>query len=252
MTALNAKLSKRHFIGWLGAAPLAFAVFKFGGAGDLIAPAYAAETAATTGPFTLPKLPYATGALSSAIDKQTMEIHHGKHHQAYIDNLNKEVAKDPKLAGKSLADIIGAVSKYPSAVRNNAGGHWNHSFFWEIMSPQGSAPSAELTAAINESFGSMDDMKAKFEEAGAKQFGSGWAWLIVNKDGKLEITSTPNQDNPLMDDAKVKGVPILGNDVWEHAYYLRYQNKRGDYLKTWWKIVNWEKVSQHFAAAKKI
>lgn len=251
MGPLNAKLSKRHFIGWMGAAPLGLAALKLV-SGEGIASAMAAEVPAlpASGPFTLPKLPYAYNALSSVIDAKTMELHHGKHHQAYVDNLNKEVAKDESLNGKSLEAILASVSKYPPAVRNNAGGHWNHSFFWEIMSPKKSAPSEELSKAITDAFGSMDDMKKKFEEAGTKQFGSGWAWLIVNKSGKLEITSTPNQDNPLMDDAKTKGTPILGNDVWEHAYYLRYFNKRADYLKAWWNVVNWEKVSEQYTAAK--
>ncbi len=250
MDIVSTRLSKRSFLGWLAAAPVGLVAFKFINGEGVITPAIAAEAPKTSGPFTLPKLPYATSALSAAIDQQTMELHHGKHHQAYIDNLNKEVAKDSKLKGKSLDDIIANISKYNTAVRNNGGGHWNHSFFWEIMSPTASEPSAELMTAINEAFGSLEGMKTKFEEAGTKQFGSGWAWLIVNKSGKLEITSTPNQDNPLMDDAKVKGSPILGNDVWEHAYYLKYFNKRADYLKAWWKVINWSKVSEHYTAAK--
>jgi Fe-Mn family superoxide dismutase len=195
--------------------------------------AAASDTSAKA--FTLPALPYATDALAPAIDAKTMEIHHGKHHQAYIDKLNAEVEKDSKLKGKSLGDIITSISSYGPAVRNNAGGHWNHSFFWGIMAPaaQSGTPSPELTTAINESFGSLDKFKTAFEKAGADRFGSGWVWLIVNANGKLEIVSTPNQDNPLMDDAVVKGTPILGNDVWEHAYYLTYQNKRVDYLNAW-------------------
>lgn len=200
--------------------------------------------------FMLPALPYATNALEKAIDAKTMEIHHGKHHQAYVDKLNEEVAKDASLKGKTVEEIVGGISKYPAAVRNNAGGHWNHSFFWTIMTPEETMPSAELAEAIKSSFGSQEEFQKKFEEAGVKQFGSGWVWLIVNKDGKLEITSTPNQDNPLMDDAKVKGTPVLGNDVWEHAYYLRYQNKRGEYLKGWWSVVNWTRVSELYAQAK--
>lgn len=202
---------------------------------------------AAQGAFTLPALPYAADALDKAIDEQTMEIHHGKHHQAYIDNLNKEVEKTPALKGKTLEQILASVSKSSAAVRNNAGGHWNHSFFWTIMTPESTQPSPQLAATIDSAFGSMDEFKKKFEEAGTKQFGSGWAWLIVGKDGKLQIASTPNQDNPLMDDAKVKGTPILGNDVWEHAYYLRYQNKRADYLKAWWNVVNWNRVSELYA-----
>ena len=248
-------LSKRTFLGYLAALPIGLAAFKSfaGGDGGFIASAHAAAPAtapAPTGPFTLPPLPYATGALNRAIDKQTMELHHGKHHKTYIDNLNKEVENDAKLKDKSIEDIIGSISKYPPAVRNNGGGHWNHTFFWSIMTPDKTEMSPEFLAAINAAFGSVDEFKKKFEEAGTKQFGSGWAWLIVGKGGKLEITSTPNQDNPLMDDAKVKGKPLLGNDVWEHAYYLRYQNKRADYLKAWWSVVNWTKVSELYAQAK--
>lgn len=205
---------------------------------------------AAEGPFSVAALPYAFDALEPAIDARTMEIHHGKHHQAYVDNLNKEVAATPALQGLSLEDIIAGVSKYSPAVRNNAGGHWNHTFFWRIMAPgsKTGAPSEALGKAIDASFGSMDEFKVAFEKAGTSRFGSGWVWLIV-REGKLEITATPYQDNPLMDDAPVKGTPILGNDVWEHAYYLKYQNKRGDYLKNWWSVVNWPEVSQAYAAA---
>lgn len=250
MLPVQKTLSKRTFLGYLAAMPLTLAVLKLGGL-SFTGTAYAAEpAAATTGPFTLPALPYAPSALQKAIDAQTMEIHHGKHHRAYVDNLNKEVAKDSALKGKSLESIIAGVSAYAAPVRNNAGGHWNHSFFWTIMTGETTKPSAGLDDAIKNAFGSMDDFKAKFEEAGTKQFGSGWAWLIVGQDGKLAITATPNQDNPLMDDAKVKGTPLLGNDVWEHAYYLRYQNRRGDYIKTWWNVVNWARVSELYAQAK--
>lgn len=245
----TATLSKRTFLGYLAALPVGLAVLK-GLDLSFVSPASAAAPApAPTGPFAVPKLPYATGALSKAIDKHTMEIHHGKHHKAYVDNLNKEVEKDDKLKGKSIEDLVKSISKYSAAVRNNGGGHWNHTFFWSIMGPEQGDMSPELSAAIIETFGTVDEFKKKFEEAGTKQFGSGWAWLVVNKSGKLEITSTPNQDNPLMDDAKVKGTPILGNDVWEHAYYLRYQNKRADYLKNWWNVVNWTKVSELFTQA---
>ncbi|PZO86146.1 MAG: superoxide dismutase [Micavibrio aeruginosavorus] len=211
--------------------------------------ASAANSSSTQGAFALPALPYTVDALEGAIDEETMQIHHGKHHQAYVDNLNKEIEKTAALKGKTLEQIMMTVSKYPAAVRNNAGGHWNHSFFWTIMTPETTQPSPQLAAAIDSSFGSMEEFKKKFEEAGTKQFGSGWAWLIVGKDGKLQVTSTPNQDNPLMDDAKVKGTPVLGNDVWEHAYYLRYQNKRADYLKAWWNVVNWNRVSELYAQA---
>jgi Fe-Mn family superoxide dismutase len=199
--------------------------------------------------FTLPALPYAHDALEPYIDVTTMQIHHGKHHQAYVDNLNKAIAGTAN-EGKSLEELVKAAASISPAVRNNGGGHWNHSFFWEVLAPNaGGTPTGELADAINTAFGSFDEFKTKFAAAGATRFGSGWAWLIV-KDGKLEITSTPNQDNPLMDVAEVKGTPILGVDVWEHAYYLKYQNKRPDYLTAIWNVVNWTKVAEHFAKAK--
>ena len=199
--------------------------------------------------FTLPPLPYAYDALEPTIDAQTMQLHHSKHHQAYVDKLNEGVSEDPSLEGKSLEEILAVISTQPKKVRNNGGGHWNHSFFWETMVGGGSQPSGRLAEAIDAKFGSLDALKAKFNEAGVGQFGSGWAWLIVGQDGELAIVSTPNQDNPLMDDAPVKGTPILGNDVWEHAYYLKYQNRRPEYLAAWWNVVNWEKVAERFEAA---
>lgn len=198
--------------------------------------------------FTLPPLPYAYNALEPHIDEQTMKIHHDKHHQGYVDNLNKAIAGTDN-EHKSLEELLANAGKLPAGVRNNAGGHWNHSFFWEILSANGGSPSGSLADAIKNAFGSLDELKAKFIAAGAGRFGSGWAWLIV-KDGKLEVTSTPNQDNPLMDVADVKGTPILGVDVWEHAYYLKYQNKRGDYLSAIWNIINWNKVQENFDKAK--
>lgn len=199
--------------------------------------------------FTLPALPYAKEALEPHIDAQTMDIHHGKHHQAYVDNLNKAI-EGTEHADKSLEELIKNAGTISPAVRNNGGGHWNHSFLWEIIGPNGGGePSGALADAINEAFGSLEGLKEKMNDAGAKRFGSGWAWLIV-KDGKLEVTSTPNQDNPLMDVAEVKGTPLLGIDVWEHAYYLKYQNKRPEYLKAYWNVVNWNKVAEHFDAAK--
>ncbi|MEY4629545.1 MAG: hypothetical protein RLZZ595_1871, partial [Bacteroidota bacterium] len=180
-------------------------------------------------PFTLPALPYEHSALEPHIDTLTMQIHHGKHHQAYVDNLNKAIAGTPN-EGKSLEELVAAAGAISPAVRNNGGGHWNHSFFWESLSPNGGGnPDGTLAAAIDAAFGSFDAFKEKFANAGMTRFGSGWAWLLI-KDGKLEISSTPNQDNPLMDVAEVKGAPILGVDVWEHAYYLKYQNRRADYL----------------------
>ena len=202
--------------------------------------------------FTLPALPYAPDALEPHIDSQTMQIHHGKHHQAYVDNLNKAIA-GTEHENKSLADLIASAGKISPAVRNNGGGHWNHSFFWEILAAPatggtGGKPSGKLAAAIDSTFGSFEAFQEKLNTAGTTRFGSGWAWLIV-KDGKLEVTSTPNQDNPLMDVAEVKGKPILGVDVWEHAYYLKYQNKRPDYLKAIWNVINWKKVEEHFSKA---
>ena len=200
--------------------------------------------------FTLPPLPYAYDALEPAIDSETMTFHHDKHHQAYVDNLNKAVDADASLQGKSLEDLFASISTAPKAVRNNGGGHWNHALFWELLAPagQGGEPSAELAAAIDRDLGELDKFKDDFNAAGAGQFGSGWAWLIV-QDGTLKVTSTPNQDNPLMDVAEQKGAVILGADVWEHAYYLKYQNRRPEYLKAFWTVVNWNKANALFAAA---
>ncbi|HSU29496.1 MAG TPA: superoxide dismutase [Chitinophagaceae bacterium] len=193
--------------------------------------------------FTLAPLPYAHSALEPHIDTKTMEIHHGKHHQAYVDNLNKAIAGTPN-ENKSLAELVAHAGTISPAVRNNAGGHWNHTFFWESLSKDaGGAPAGKLAKAIDDAFGSFDEFKTKFALAGMGRFGSGWAWLI-EKDGKLEISSTPNQDNPLMDVAEVKGKPVLGVDVWEHAYYLKYQNKRADYLAAIWNVVDWKKVAE--------
>ena len=200
--------------------------------------------------FELPALPYAHNALEPHIDEKTMEIHHGKHHQAYVNNLNNAV-KGNAAEGVSLTDLVHNISKYSPAIRNNGGGHWNHSFFWGIMGPNaGGQPTGALMAAIVASFGSFDAMKEQFNSAGTTRFGSGWAWLIVH-DHKLAITSTPNQDNPLMDIAEVKGTPILGLDVWEHAYYLHYQNRRPDYIGAFWNVINWSAVNAHFEAATK-
>lgn len=197
---------------------------------------------------TLPALPYGHNALEPHIDAQTMEIHHGKHHQAYVDNLNKAL-EGTDAANLSLEELVKNISKYPAAVRNNGGGHFNHSLFWTVLGPDAKAgPEGKLADAINEAFGGLDALKEKMNTAGTTRFGSGWAWLIV-KDGKLEVTSTPNQDNPLMDVAEVKGTPIFGIDVWEHAYYLKYQNKRPDYLKAIWNVVNWDEVSKRYEAA---
>ena len=200
--------------------------------------------------FELPALPYAHNALEPHIDEKTMEIHHGKHHQAYVNNLNNAV-KGNAAEGVSLIDLVHNISKYSPAIRNNGGGHWNHSFFWGIMGPNGGGqPNGALMDALVASVGSFDAMKEQFNSAGTTRFGSGWAWLIVH-DHKLAITSTPNQDNPLMDIAEVKGTPILGLDVWEHAYYLHYQNRRPDYIGAFWNVINWSAVNAHFEAATK-
>lgn len=199
-------------------------------------------------PFTLSPLPYAHEALEPHIDAQTMQIHHGKHHQAYVDNLNKAVA-GTEHENKSLEELVAHAGSISPAVRNNGGGHWNHTFFWESMAANaGGTPTGKLADAIHAAFGSLDAFKEKFQQAGMTRFGSGWAWLIV-KNGQLEICSTPNQDNPLMDVAEVKGTPILGADVWEHAYYLKYQNRRADYLGAFWNVVNWSVITSRYEAA---
>ncbi|MFM7193362.1 MAG: superoxide dismutase [Bacteroidota bacterium] len=196
--------------------------------------------------FTLPTLPYAFNALEPHIDARTMEIHHGKHHNAYVTNLNNAIAGTPA-EGLSLEEICKNISKYPVAVRNNGGGHYNHSLFWTLMAPNaGGNPDGALGDAINAAFGSFDEFKTKFNAAATGRFGSGWAWLIKDEAGKLAISSTPNQDNPLMDIAEVKGTPLLGLDVWEHAYYLHYQNRRPDYCAAWWNLVNWAEVAKRF------
>lgn len=201
--------------------------------------------------FSVAPLPYDYAALEPTIDAATMKLHHDKHHQTYVDNLNKAIEGDSSLQGKSLEELVANAGAGSKVVRNNGGGHWNHSFFWEIMAPaSGNGPEGELAQAIDSAFGSLDGLKEKFNAAGAGQFGSGWAWLVAVPGQGLVVTSTPNQDNPLMDVAEVKGTPILGNDVWEHAYYLIYNNRRADYLKAWWDVVNWDKAAEHLASAK--
>jgi Fe-Mn family superoxide dismutase len=200
--------------------------------------------------YELPPLPYPFAALEPHIDAKTMEIHHDKHHQAYITNANNALKDYPELAAKPVEELLANLSAVPEAirtpVRNNAGGHANHSFFWKILGPNaGGSPKGKLAEAINSTFGSFDQFKEKLQAAGAGRFGSGWAWLVVNKEGKLEITSTPNQDTPISDGLK----PILGVDVWEHAYYLLYQNRRPDYLKAFCNVVNWDEVQKHYEAA---
>ena len=199
--------------------------------------------------FELPKLPYATNALEPVVDTETMELHHGKHHAAYVTNLNKALESHPTFSALKIEELLSKLSEVPEAVRgavrNNGGGHANHSMFWEIMTPNKSTkPSSEVAAAIDASFGSMDEFKAKFNDAGLKQFGSGWVFVTKNsKSGNLEISSRPNQDTPLMEGVS----PIMGNDVWEHAYYVKHRNRRADYLAAWWEVVNWDAVSARFA-----
>ncbi|MGD9653022.1 MAG: superoxide dismutase [Candidatus Dadabacteria bacterium] len=202
-------------------------------------------------PFELPKLPYAYDALEPHIDARTMDIHYNKHHQTYVNNLNAAIEKHPELGGKSVEELVADLSAVPedirTAVRNNGGGHLNHSFFWPLMSANGGgAPAGDLAAAIDKAFGNLDNFKGEFAKAATGRFGSGWAWLVVDKGGNLAVTSTPNQDNPISEGLK----PVLGLDVWEHAYYLNYQNRRPDYITAWWNVVNWEQAASNYASSK--
>lgn len=200
--------------------------------------------------FKLPDLPYSFDALEPHIDAKTMEIHHDKHHGGYVTKLNNAIDGTPQ-ADMSLEELMKNVGSLSTGVRNNGGGHFNHSLFWSVMSPDGGGnPSGELATAIDKSFGSFDTFKEEFEKAAATRFGSGWAWLVVADGGALKVTSTPNQDNPMMDIAEVKGTPVLGLDVWEHAYYLNYQNKRPAYISAFWNVVNWDEVGKRYEAAK--
>ncbi|MDB6135994.1 MAG: sodA [Verrucomicrobiales bacterium] len=249
--------SRREFIALTAAAALA------GSARAQSKPA-ATAAAAPSGPFALDPLPYAANALEPHIDAKTMEIHHGKHHQAYINNLNTAVKASAGLEKKSLEELISGISFLPESaqmpVRNNGGGHWNHTFFWESMAAPGGVgvggtpEDAALSAGITKAFGDFDKFKAKFGEAATKRFGSGWAWLIAKEDGSLAVVSTPNQDNPLMQGIVPntdRGTPLLGLDVWEHAYYLNYQNRRPEYIAAWWNVVNWPAVAARLKAAGK-
>ena len=241
-------LKRRHFLGLLGAGTGAIATSIY-----LPQLAWADEPTAKPAvqqPFTLPPLPYAYNALEPHIDERTMQFHHDKHHAAYVKGLNAVVEKYPQLQGKTAEALLMNLSSLPedvrTSVRNNGGGHINHTMFWEIMGPKaGGEPTGELATAIQKSFGSFAEFKKQFNEAGTKRFGSGWAWLVKTKDGKLQITSTANQDNPLMEGL----YPIMGNDVWEHAYYLLYQNRRADYLQAWWNVVNWKAVNDRYKTA---
>ena len=242
------KIGRREFIGSSAAILLLNTTLSsFSEAPSIMA------NAATPTPFSLPALPYAPEALEPTVDTETMKIHHGKHHQAYVDKLNEQAAKLPELGDMPLERMMAQISKYPAPVRNNGGGHYNHSMFWNIMAPAGNAgtPSKSLSDRITSDLGGMDAMKEALNNAALTRFGSGWGWLILNSDKKLAISSTPNQDNPLMDVAEMKGTPIIGIDVWEHAYYLKYQNKRADYLKNWWTVANWTAINERFEKASK-
>lgn len=231
-------MNKQMKTGWIALIAAGLAVAAFG---QEAAPAAALE---------FEPLPYAFDALEPYIDARTMEIHYSRHHQGYFNNLVKAVA-GTELEGQPLEALFARISELPVALRNNGGGHWNHTLFWKVMSPDGGGiPDGELGAAVDAAFGSFDSFKQQFAQAAATRFGSGWAWLCVAEDGSLFITSTPNQDNPLMDVADRQGTPILGLDVWEHAYYLKYQNRRGSYVDAFWNVVNWPEVAARYAAAR--
>ncbi len=244
-------ISRRHLLGAAAGLTAAVAMPRLVFAQAAPAPAApAAAPAAPAGPFKLPALAYPFNALEPHIDAKTMEIHNTRHHQAFITNLNNFAKDAPQIADKPVADVLGNLSAVPEAirtgVRNNLGGHANHSMFWEIMGPSGGKPESDVLAAIDRDLGGVDKMKSDFNAAGLRVFGSGWVFVTVTKDGKLAIEPRPNQDNPIMDGKRA----LLGNDVWEHAYYLNYQNRRGDYLAAWWNTVNWTKITERYAAAK--
>jgi Fe-Mn family superoxide dismutase len=244
-------LNRRNFLLLVGASAGAYALDTYCSS-SLFGTARAAQ-APSKGGFELPPLPYAFNALEPHIDARTMQFHHDRHHAAYVKNLNAAIEKYPKLKGRSAEQLLQEIDSVPEAirtmVRNNGGGHVNHSMFWRIMSPKGGgAPRGEIASVIQKNFGSFDKFKAQFNQAGEKRFGSGWAWLIRTPGGKYEITSTANQDSPLMQG----NYPIMGNDVWEHAYYLKYQNRRADYLKAWWNVVNWDEINQRLKIASKM
>ncbi|AFZ19510.1 superoxide dismutase [Allocoleopsis franciscana] len=247
-------LNRRNFLVLLGATTGTLALANIACAAEPAAKPTSdnKQNQAGTETFKLPPLPYAYNALEPHIDEATMQFHHDKHHAAYVKNLNDAVNKYPQLKGKSPEDLLRNLSSVPedirTTVRNNGGGHVNHTMFWEIMGPNGGGePKGAIAKAITDSFGSFDKFKQQFNEAGTKRFGSGWAWLVRSKDGKLQVMSTANQDSPLMEGS----FPIMGNDVWEHAYYLKYQNKRADYLTAWWNVINWDEVNKRYEQAMK-
>ncbi len=241
---VSARLGRRRFLSQ-SSAVVATAAFASVGASRAFA------QAPTAGEFTLPALPYGYDALNPIIDTQTMTIHHTKHHQGYVNNLNKAVASEPSLAGKTVEELLRNLDRVPesvrTAVRNHGGGHANHSLFWKVMQPTGAAssPTGKLASAVESAFGSLSNMKEAFSKAAGSQFGSGWAWLVVGESDKLEIVATPNQDNPML----MGKTPVLGLDVWEHAYYLKYQNRRADYIEAFWKVVHWDQVAKNYAQA---
>lgn len=251
-------ITRRSFIFLLGASLGSITLGACTASGENLATSTSQPTrssgtnvAQNTGNFTLPPLPYAYNALEPNIDERTMQFHHDKHHAAYVKNLNDAIAKYPQLKGKNAEDLLRNLNSVPAdirtTVRNNGGGHINHSMFWEIMKPNGGGePTGAIASAIAQTFGSFDNFKKAFNESGNKRFGSGWAWLVYTKDGKLAVMSTANQDSPLMEGH----YPIMGNDVWEHAYYLKYQNRRADYLEAWWNVLNWDEINNRFAQAK--
>lgn len=251
-------IDRRHFLFLLGATAGAFALDSCASAAEK-APAVSQTTPATNtggtnqtqGTYSVPPLPYAYDALEPHIDQATMQFHHDKHHVGYVKNLNAALDKHPELKSKTVEQMLRNLNSVPAdirkMVRNNGGGHVNHLMFWQIMKPLGGGePTGAIAPAINQSFGSFAAFKKQFNEAGANRFGSGWVWLVRNKNGKLEVTNTPNQDNPLIQGK----YPIMGNDVWEHAYYLKYQNRRADYLDAWWNVLNWDEINKRFAASK--
>lgn len=250
-------IDRRHFLFLLGATAGAFALDSCASAEK--APTLSQTTPATNtggtnqtqGTYSVPPLPYAYDALEPHIDQATMQFHHDKHHVGYVKNLNAALDKHPELKSKTVEQMLRNLNSVPAdirkMVRNNGGGHVNHLMFWQIMKPLGGGePTGAIAPAINQSFGSFAAFKKQFNEAGANRFGSGWVWLVRNKNGKLEVTNTPNQDNPLIQGK----YPIMGNDVWEHAYYLKYQNRRADYLDAWWNVLNWDEINKRFAASK--
>lgn len=242
-------MNRIQFIKTLGLFSAGASILSAGGMGKILTKSNNNRSYNKMAKFELPQLPYAYDALEPHIDAKTMEIHHTKHHAAYINKFNAEV-EGTDLEAQSIEDIFANISKLSAGVRNNGGGAWNHSLFWSVMGPnKGGEPTGELAEAIKASFGSFDKFKEEFANAGATQFGSGWAWLVV-VDGKLVVSKTPNQDNPLMDVADVKGTPVLGLDVWEHAYYLNYQNRRPDYIQSFFNVVNWDEVAKRYADAK--